>query len=215
MAPLLTSILGFFSNTRRTKPIADEEALYSGYGIPVTEEQVESERHSNEEVIKLLEAKIATSGFFRAEKILELIAILKKGSIPYGRVNTGVAFEGDVVLSVKEKKALGLNSRMKYSKKFIEYFEPSVLKSIEPKATLRCMYLDAFHRVSRKKELLRFKELGFIKEVRIVPVEDERDCWQIKRFKKTWRIEEAPELPLPGCSAPYCRCMYEAIISRR
>jgi hypothetical protein len=47
-----------------------------------------------------------------------------------------VAFEGDVVLTVKEKKALGLNSRMKYSKKFIEYFEPSVLKSIEPKATL-------------------------------------------------------------------------------
>jgi len=214
MSPLLTSILGFFSNTRRTKPVTDDGALYSGYCIPVTEEQVELERQSNEEVIKLLEAKIAASGFFRAEKIPELIAILKEASVPFGRVNTRVAFEGDVVLMVKEKEALGLNSRMKYSKKFIEYFEPSVLKSIEPKATLECMHLDAFHRVSRKKELLRFKELGFVKEVRIVPVRDERDCRQIKRFKKTWRIEEAPELPLPGCSAPYCRCMYEAIISR-
>ncbi|MGD1081975.1 MAG: hypothetical protein ABR881_26960 [Candidatus Sulfotelmatobacter sp.] len=192
--PLLTSILDFFSNTRRTNPITDEGALYSGYGIPVTEEQVELERQSNEEVIKLLEAKIAASGFFRAEKIPELIAILKEASIPFGRVNTRVAFEGDVVLTVKEKKALGLNSRMKYSKKFIEYFEPSVLKSIEPKATLECMHLDAFHRVSRKKELLRFKELGFVKEVRIVP--DVRSGWEPLMLAERRRKTKVNRKPL-------------------
>jgi len=215
MAPLLTAILNFFSmKKRRTKPRVDEGALYSGYGIPATEEQLELERQSNEEVIELLEASVVASGLFRADKIPELIAILRGSSFPFARVNTRVAFGGDTLLTVKEKKALGLNSRMKYSKKFIEYFEPSVLRSIEPKATLEGMHLDAFHRVSRKNELRRFKELRFVEKVKIVPCGDERDCGQKKRLKKIWRIEEVPELPLPGCDAPYCRCMYEPIISR-
>jgi hypothetical protein len=214
MAPLLTAILNFFSMKRRTKPRVDEGALYSGYGIPATEEQLELERQFNEEVLELLEASVVASGLFRADKIPELIAILKGASFPFARVNTRVAFGGDTLLTVKEKKALGLNSRMKYSKKFIDYFEPSVLRSIEPKAALEAMHLDAFHRVSRKNELRRFKELGFVEKVKIVPCGDERDCGQIKRFKKIWRIEEVPELPLPGCDAPYCRCMYEPIISR-
>jgi hypothetical protein len=213
MASLLTAILGFFSMRKRTTPRADEGALSSGYGIPVTEEQLELERQSNEEVIKLLEATVAASGFFRAEKIGELIAVLRGASFPFCRVNTRVAFGGDVFLTVKEKKALGLNSRMKYSKAFIDYFEPSVLRSIEPKAALEGMHLDAFHRVSRRNELRRFKELGFVDRVKIVPCEDERDCGAIKQFKKIWRIEEVPELPLPGCDAPYCRCMYEPIVS--
>ena len=202
------TVVGFFFGKKRS---ADSDgALYAGYGIPATEEQVELERQSNEEVMKLLEAKIVASGLFRAEKIPELIERLKGGMVPFGRVNTQVAFDGDVILTVKEKKALGLNARMKYSKKFIEYFEPSALKSIEPKATLECMHLDAFHRISRKKELLRFKELGFIKQVKIVP----DDCKRVKRFKKIHNIEEVPELPLPGCDAPFCRCYYEPILAK-
>jgi len=209
---LITSVTRFLFGKKGSTESAG--ALYAGYGIPATEEQIELERQSNEEVMKLLEAKIVASGLFRAEKIPELIAILKEGVVPFGRVNTPVVFEGDMILTVKEKKALGLNTRMKYSREFIEYFEPSLLRSIEPKSILESMHLDAFHRVSRKKELHRFRELGFVKEVRIVPVGDERDCRKIKRFKKTWRIEEVPELPLPGCDAAYCRCMYEATISR-
>ena len=61
MASLLTAILSFFSMRRRTKPRADDGALYSGYAIPVTEEQLELERQSNEEVIKLLEANVVAS----------------------------------------------------------------------------------------------------------------------------------------------------------
>jgi hypothetical protein len=201
--------------TRRTKRLAKpEDSIYSGYGIPMTEQEIELECQSNNQVLELLERNIAASGFFRAEKIRELIATLKEGSIPFGRTNTRVAFDGGPLLTVEEKKALGLNTRMKYSKKFIDYFEPSAFRTIEPKATLECMHLDAFHRVSRQKELLRFKKLGFVKEVEIVPCGDSRDCRKIKRLKKVYRLEEVPELPLPGCNAPYCRCMYVPIISK-
>jgi|GEM_PF-2190867 len=217
MAIVLVVLLAFVGAVifliRRTKPpIRVESGIEAGFGIPMTEQEVELERQYNEEIMNLLEATIATSGFFRAEKIPELMAKLRGASVPFGRTNTSVAFDGDVILTVDEKRALGLNTRMKYSKTFIEYFDASALKTIEPKATPECMHLDAFHRVSRKKELLSLKKLGFVKQVKIVPVGDSRDCKKIKRFKKIYSMEEVPELPVPGCDAPFCRCMYEAII---
>lgn len=133
--------------------------------------------------------------------------------LPFGRVNTKDAFDGDVFLTVEEKRALGLNTRMKYSKKFIEYFDPSIFKTIEPKDALECMHLDAFHRVSRNNDLIKFKKLGFIKQIKIVPVGDAFDCKRIKRFTKIYNIEEVPELPVPDCDAPCCRCYYQPIIS--
>jgi len=214
IAAVTLAVIAIFF-TRRTKRSAKpEDSIHSGYGIPMTEQEIESERQSNNQILELLERNIVASGLFRTEKIPELIATLREGSTPFGRTNTRVAFDGGPLLTVGEKRALGLNTRMKYSKKFIEYFEPSALRTIEPKATLECMHLDAFHRVSRQKELLSFKKLGFVKEVEILPCGDSRDCGKIKRLKKIYRLEEVPELPLPGCDAPYCRCMYVPIISK-
>jgi hypothetical protein len=189
-----------------------ETSIKVGYGIPATKEQIEIERQSEEEVMKLLEASVIASGYFRQEKIPELISILRGDSDPFGRTNTKVAFDGDSFLTVEEKRKLGLNTRMKYSKKFIEYFDPTSFKTIEPKDALECMHLDAFHRVSRKKELLKLKKLGFVEKVKIVPVGDLLDCKGIKQLRKIYNIEEVPELPLPGCDASFCRCYYEAII---
>ena len=211
---LLTLVaVAFFLIRKKVKYTTKKssDSINSGFGIPMTKQEVELERQSNEEIMKLLEASITASGFFRSEKILELIANLRGGSIPFGRVNTKVVFDNDAFLTVEEKKMLGLNTRMKYSKKFIECFDPLAFKMIEPKSTLECMHLDAFHRVSRKNELLKLKKLGFVKKVKIVP---DDDCGRIKRFKKTYSIGEVPELPLTGCDAPFCRCYYEAIISK-
>ncbi|MFA6213629.1 MAG: hypothetical protein WC714_29605, partial [Candidatus Obscuribacterales bacterium] len=153
MTPLLITLLtlvviAFFLIRRRAEPPIKKADSFidSGFSIPMTKQEVELERQSNEEIIKLLEASIATSGFFRAEKIPELIANLRGGYIPFGRLNTKIALDDDIFLTVAEKKVLSLNTRMKYSKKFIEYFDPLAFKTIEPKATLECMHLDAFHR---------------------------------------------------------------------
>jgi len=212
---IVLTFVAFFLIKRSVKQSKQtESAIKVEYGIPSTKAELEVEQQSNEEVMKLLEASIVASGYFRTEKIPELIAILRSGSIPYGRTNTKVAVDGDSLLNLEEKRALGLNTRMKYSKKFIGYFNPSAFKTIEPKATLECMHLDAYHRVCRKKQLLSFKKLGFVKQVKIVPVGDFLDCKRIKRRKKVYNIDEVPELPLPGCDADFCRCAYEAIIPK-
>lgn len=215
IALLILVAVAIFLIGRRPRPQIEADAgVRAEFGIPLTEEEVDLERQYNEEIMQLLETRICASGFFKAEKIPDLMARLRGASVPFGRTNTGVAFDGNIILAVEEKKALGLNPRMKYSKTFVEYFDPLAFKTIEPKATLECMHLDAFHRVSRKKELLSLKKLGFVKQIKIVPVGDSRDCAKIKRFKKIHHLQESPELPLPGCDAPYCRCVYIAIIPK-
>lgn len=199
---------------RTSQSIKFEPAVRVLYSIPATKEQIESERQSQEEIIKLLEVNIVASGYFRKEKIPELISLIRTGAIPFGRVNTKIAFDGDAILTVDEKKKLGLNTRMKYSRKFIEYFDPKSFTTIEPKSTLECMHLDAFYRVSRKNDLIRFKKDGFVKQVKIDVINDCFTCNKVKRFKKIYNIDEVPELPLPGCDAPYCRCGYKPIIDR-
>lgn len=210
IAVLLTILI--VSRRRGRSTVSDETSIHEPYAIPVTAAMLEKERQDNNEVMRLLEADIRASGLFRAEKIPELVSKLRAASGPFARVNTKIAFGGESNLSVQEKRALDLNSRMKYSKAFIEYFDPATLKTTEPKSVLEGMHLNAFHRVARKRDLVNFTELGLVKHVKIVPVGDARDCNEIKRFKKIHDLNRVPDLPLPGCTAPYCRCMYEPIL---
>ena len=190
-------------------------SIGSGFGVSMNKNEIDLERQSNDEVMKIVEGRIVKSGFFIPEKIPELMAGLKSGAIPFGRVNTQVAFDGDTLLTVEEKKALGLNTRMKYSKKLISYFDPKSFKTIEPKSTLEQMQLEAFHRVSRKKELLKLKQMGWVKQVKICSMGGGSDCSKIRKSKKVYNINEVPELPLEGCNAAFCSCSYEAVIPKR
>ena len=123
---ILFTLVGvvFFIIIKKTKSTTKKSSssINSGLGIPMTKQEVELERQSNEEIMKLLEASITASGFFRSEKIPELIANIRGSSIPFGRIDTKLVFDDDAFLTIEEKKMLGLNTRMKYSKKFIECF---------------------------------------------------------------------------------------------
>lgn len=177
--------------------------------IPATRQQIDEERQSNEEIMQLVEAACISSGVFLPEKIPYLMVKLRSGFNPFTRLNTKTASDGEVILTVAEKKALGLNTRMKYSREFIECFVPLAFKKIEPKAFLENIHLDAFHRVARRNDLRKFRQIG-VRKVEILNVGDARDCGKIKRFRKVHSLDEVPDLPLPGCTAPYCRCMYLA-----
>ncbi len=210
---VFTAVTTFLIRRKHMPPKKFNVSVGEGYGLPMTDQEIELEHQSHEAVLELLEARMISSGFFRAEKIPELIAKLRGGYRPFCHLNTKVAFDGSEILTIEEKKMLGLSPRMKYSRSFIEYFDPIAFKQIEPKETLLNMYYDADYRVWRKKELRRLKELG-VRQVKISPCGDARDCGKIKRLRKTYRIDEVPDLPLPGCTAPYCRCIYLPIIKK-
>jgi len=181
------------------------------FGISMTDDEIEHERQFNENVFDLLESKMRSSGYFKGDKIDILLKLIKDNSKPFSRINTKISFEGESLLSVEEKRNLGLNTRMKYSTEFIDCFNQSSFSEIEPKSALECMHLDAFHKMSRKREIEKFKQLGWVKKVRLNP---DNDCCRAKKLKKIYEIDAVPDLPLPNCEEPYCRCFFEAIIPK-
>jgi hypothetical protein len=192
-----------------TKKSASPE---SEFAIPATPEMIEDERQFHEESLRFLEATMIESGYFKPEKIPEFMAMCRREFSPFARIDSRTGNRGADLLTVEEKKALGLNSRMKYTREFIDLFEPSAIKIIEPKSTLSNMRINAKNRAHARAEIRKMKRLGFIREVKIRPVGDAGDCEKIKNIRKVYRIDEVPELPIPGCGSSLCRCMYEAII---
>jgi hypothetical protein len=177
--------------------------------IPATPEMIAAEEEDNREILKLLEESIRTCGHFRVEMIPALLAKLRDVQGPFVRMDTMSAFAGSQILTIEEKRNLGLNTRMKYTAEYIAHFEINSLKAIEPKSLLECMHLNAFHRVARKRDLQTFRKLGFVDKVKIRPMGDEGDCKKIEQFRKIHSLETVPELPIAGCDAPFCRCWYE------
>jgi hypothetical protein len=163
------AVVYILSKVKRKMSRSSDSAASAGFGIQMTEVEIDLERQSIDDIMRLLEGTISASGYFRRETIPMLMATLKSGTAPYARFNIDAIFKGDSFLSVEEKRSLGLNTRMKYSRRFLEYWNPASFQKIEPKSTLFCMYYDAFHRVSRKNAIESYKKLGFVKTIRIHP----------------------------------------------
>jgi hypothetical protein len=184
-----------------TKQISPSENV----GIRLEGRALQDENSKFREIAEAIIQDIAGSGCFKEEKLSIVNARIKKMVRPgYGYSDP---FSLDDCLSLEEKKALGLNTRQKYSREFIEALSEKGLSHPDLKDILKVVYLKHFHSIHRKYELLRMKRLG-IKTVKIEDCGDERDCKAIKRLKKRWPIDEVPELPLPSCTAEYCRCTY-------
>ena len=206
--------LSKYMRKNKVEKPSESSNIIIGYGVKPTKNEIEQERKTNEEIIRLLESNIISSGLFKKERVPALIGKIREVTTEFGRVSTKLAFEKDEVLTLEEKKSLGLNTRSKYSKFLIECFEPSRMNEIDPRVALENMHLSAFHKISNKKELQKLKNLGFVKKVKIMPAGDKDDCQEIKSCKKVYSINEVPELPFPECNAAYCRCCYEAIVSK-
>ena len=172
-----------------------------------------NKERQNQEIAKLKEIAETTiaaakeSGYFKNEflpVLSEKIQSITKIGYAYSD-----PFNKNDCLTLEEKKALGLNTRRKYSRELINVLTPKGLSSENPNKLLENIWYANYNKVSRKYELNRLKALG-LKYVEILDCCDEKDCKAIRRCRKIWLIDEVPELPLPGCDADYCRCSYIA-----
>ena len=215
IAVFILLVACFRPRKAKARAMKKRPATPPGFAFPATPEMIDDERQSQEESLRFLEAAMTESGYFGPAKIPELISMCRSEFRPFARIDDRFGSRGDDLLTIEEKKALGLNSRMKYSREFIDLFEPSALKLIEPNSTLSNMRISAKNRAHSRTEIRKMKRLGFIREVKICPVRDAGDCKKIKNFRKVYSIDEVPELPIPGCDSSLCRCMYIAIIPSR
>ncbi|QIN62465.1 hypothetical protein SBC1_24800 [Caballeronia sp. SBC1] len=180
--------------------------------IPATPSMVNAEVSGQAEMLKLLEAHLIQSGLFWPEKVPLLVDRVRAKTGPFQHIDTEAAFAGETLLSVAEKKRLGLNTRMKYSHAFIECCRPDMFASVEPKSAVRNMHIAAFHVISRRQHLVQYRQSGVVQKVRVSPMGIPDSCREVQRLRATYLINEAPTLPVQTCSAACCQCSYDAVI---
>lgn len=116
------------------------------------------------------------------------------------------------LLSLDQKKELGLNSRKKYGENYIKILTQKGFSDNASVDFFANSYYQTFGIASRKFEIEKIKKSGITK-CRISSCNDMRDCEAIKKYgNKVFDVNHVPELPLPECTAEYCRCMIVAVL---
>jgi hypothetical protein len=147
---------------------------------------------------------IEKSGYFKPEKLSHMEKIIPK----VGGYNND-PFSYTDCLSDEEKAALRLNPEHKVSREMVECMSEKGMAEPNPRHIVPIIYFMNYFSVSRKYKLIELRARG-VTTVRISNLGGELDCEAIEYIERVYPINAAPALPLPGCTAPYCRCDYVA-----
>lgn len=116
-------------------------------------------------------------------------------------------------LSLAEKKALGLNTRLKITR---EQYQALTLEGVNlnPKHVLQAVYLKATFNHSRRRDIARMKSAGF-SQYSPMSCRDNRDCdWCTSMDGKPLPIDvDFVQLIKENCTCDYCRCVVQAKLS--
>jgi hypothetical protein len=201
-----------FEIARRIREILAEQAKKNGREASVAVAKylaayVEANPPKKNEIIRkeTLEGMmedIKNSGFFKPE----MYGVLEKIITKVGGYNND-PFSYDDCLSDGEKAALHIDTEHKVSRQMVECMSETGLAQKDPRNIIPIMYFMNFFAVSRKYNLFALKARG-VKKIKIVSMGGELDCEAVKTEGGIFPIDGAPDLPLPQCNAPYCRCEY-------
>ena len=117
-------------------------------------------------------------------------------------------------LTTEQKRAKGLNARMKITKGHLAALTDEGL-AIGPKPVLHTLYLRATHKHLRREALARIKTAGF-NSYSVLSCRDERDCAWCKSMdgKSITTTQDFDDLADQSCSCEYCRCTLVAKVKR-
>lgn len=117
-------------------------------------------------------------------------------------------------LTTEQKRAMGLNARMKITKGHLAALTNEGL-AIGPKPVLHTLYLRATHKHLRREGLARIRAAGF-NSYSVLSCRDERDCaWCTSMDGKSIvTTQDFDDLADQNCSCGYCRCTLVAKMKR-
>ena len=153
--------------------------------------------------------RLVMSGAFKPDHIGWIAADMEARitSESFQSIERGVRRRGELV-SAPEKKALGLRANYVVGRIFLDAC------AVDPKSAARQVFLVAQAALQQSAlacEKQRWLEAG-LTHCKFQNCRDERDCNAAREAQgKRIAIADA-RLPLLGCTAEYCRCMYNAVI---
>jgi hypothetical protein len=145
---------------------------------------------------------IKNCGFFRPEKYELLEKIIPK----VGGYNND-PFSYNDCLNDEEKEALHIDTEYRVSREMVECMNETGLAQKDPRNIIPVIYYMNYFAVGRKYKLLEFKARD-IQKIKIVCAGGDLDCRAVEKIQGDFTLDSVPELPLPDCDAPYCRCEY-------
>ncbi|MDR1390185.1 MAG: hypothetical protein LBJ31_09455 [Treponema sp.] len=157
------------------------------------------------EVLAGMMRDIEASGYFKPEKLPHMEKIIPK----IGGYFTD-PFSYQDCLDDGEKAALHINPELKISREMAECMSEKGLAEADPRQIIPIIYYMNLFGVSRKYKLKELRARG-VTRVKIIDMGGDLDCEEIKTHERVYSIDDMPDLPLPGCSAAYCRCDFEAV----
>jgi hypothetical protein len=113
------------------------------------------------------------------------------------------------VLTGDEAKQAGLHPRTKIGERFVQAVAANSVR--DAKQALFIAIQKAASTANRRYHLQKHREAGVTK-VKFMSCHDERDCAAAREIDGSELLIEKAVLPLPGCEAPYCRCMFQAVV---
>ena len=191
--------MGFFSNL---------VSRFAGSSTKQGDEPLDSgESAQLSRALSYFEKRLRESDVIRPEGVQVLLDAIGAHAKPGVHFNIERALPNQELLSLEEKKSLGLNSRKKYSRQLVRLVMCEHLHGRCPKELISDYYLSSWHQAARDALLQKMRSAGVV-DVRILSCSDERDCPHVLRMKRRFKIDDVPALPLQGCDAAYCRCTY-------
>lgn len=123
-----------------------------------------------------------------------------------------VKLQNGELLSLEEKRSLGINTRLKITQALYDVLTPAGLE-FGPKKVLESLYLKATFDHNRHRDIARMKNLG-IKQYSPMSCGDNRDCdWCASMDGKPISVEvDFVQLIKEHCTCDYCRCVLQAKI---
>lgn len=117
------------------------------------------------------------------------------------------------LLTLEEKRSLGINTRLKITRDLYEVLTPEGIE-FGPKRVLEPLYLKATFNHNRHRAIAKMKSIG-ITQYSPMSCGDTRDCkWCTSMDGKLISVEvDFVQLIKENCTCDYCRCVLQAKIN--
>lgn len=117
------------------------------------------------------------------------------------------------LLTLEEKRDLGINTRLKITRELYEVLTPEGIE-FGPKRVLEPLYLKATFNHNRHREIAKMKSIG-VTQYSSMACGDNSDCeWCTSMDGKLISVEvDFVQLIKENCTCDYCRCVLQAKIN--
>lgn len=179
-----------------------------GFEITPSAEMEAEERKVVDTFIKSYIDELLNNPSFNSLKAKDLINLLKSNVHPFERIDTKKILNQGISLTAQEKRDLGINTRLKVNKEFLNYIN---LESIDKTELFGFITEAEFYGRARawsEREINRAKKLKASLKLNV----NKDSCPQSIDAERTYSVKQAPLLPLPTCGKK-CLCIYLTEVS--